>query len=393
MMPRALLLALLVVFWIEGTAFRRTSCSCSSSSSKGGVVRLGAQGTVSSFPELERALIREYASFFAPMERKFYEQDVTFVDPLTSFTGIDKYQANVDMLAGRSALGKLLFKDASIVLHKISTAGLRENQFQTRWTLQFSVKFLPWQPRPRFTGVSVYTINPGSGKVMRQDDFWDSINLQGGEYKAVGFMQGLNDFLSALDKQDGAEMAAPELPYELLRRAATYEIRRYPKILSAETIYDQRPEGYDRLGSYAGGSNVRDERVKYYSPTLMFINDSKEGKREKKMVWPLDFELPGKTLPEPSSLPEPTIPRVTIGSLPGKTFAVTRFTRAATEVNVRGFTGLLLKDIQADGLRATKAATEDGECIVGQFDALFSLNKRRNEAWAEIESSSVDVFW
>ena len=384
---RALLLALVVVIWIEGTAFRRAR------SSRGGDavwLRLGAQA----FPELERALTREYASFFAPMERKFYEQDVTFVDPLTSFTGIDKYQANVDMLAGRSGLGKLLFKDASIVLHKISRgAGLRENQLQTRWTLQFSVKFLPWQPRPRFTGVSVYTINPESGKVMRQDDFWDSINLQNGEYKAVGFLQGLNDFLSALDKQDGAEMAAPELPYELLRRAATYEIRRYPKILSAETIYDQRPEGYDRLGSYAGGSNVRDERVKFYSPTLMFINDSKEGKREKKMVWPLDFELPGKTLPDPSSLPEPTIPRVTVGSLPGKTYAVTRFTRAATEVNVRGFTGLLLKDIQADGLRATKAAAEDGECIVGQFDALFSLNKRRNEAWAEIESSSAEAFW
>jgi hypothetical protein len=39
-----------------------------------------------------------------------------------------------------------------------------------------------------------------------------------------------------------------ELPYELLRRARRYEVRRYPAVLLAETLYDKRPEGYDRLG-------------------------------------------------------------------------------------------------------------------------------------------------
>ena len=57
------------------------------------------------------------------MERQFYADNVNFVDPLTSFTGIEKYQNNVDMLAGRTTLGKFLFEDANIVLHNIKDLG------------------------------------------------------------------------------------------------------------------------------------------------------------------------------------------------------------------------------------------------------------------------------
>lgn len=354
-------------------AFKHSSMRCS-------MLRMSQAGA-SQYPELERVLQREYASFFSPMERKFYDNDVVFIDPLTSFTGIDKYQNNVDMLAGRTSLGSLLFKESSIALHKITSLG--PNQIQTRWTLQFTVKIIPWQPRPKFTGVSIYTINPASGKISKQDDYWDSVNLIKGEYKPVPFTQGLQDFFSRLSNDGGAEMAAPELPFELLRRGKDYEIRRYPKTLTAETLYDQRPEGYDRLGSYAGGSNEKEERLQFFSPTLMFISDE-QGKREKRMTWPLKFELPGQSLPDPSVLPAPTIPRVTLQTRPGKVYAVGSFQMPATEVNVRTFTSYLIRDLQADGLRATKGAL-NGDCIVGQFDALFSLNKRRNEVWVEIE--------
>ena len=334
--------------------------------------------------ELQRVLAREYASFFSPFERKYYETDVSFIDPLTSFTGADKYQNNVDMLAGRTALGAFLFKDASIALHKITSLG--PNKIQTRWTLKFTVKFLPWQPRPRFSGVSVYTLNPETGKVQRQDDFWDSINLFKGEYKTVPFSQGLQDFLSCLSNEQGAEMAAPELPFELLRRAANYEVRRYPATLTAETAYDQRPEGYDRLGSYAGGSNALEQRLPFFSPTLMFISDNKEsGKRDKRMLWPMAFESPISPLPDLSTLPEPTIPRVTLQQRPGITYAVGSFQLPATEVNCRTFFSYLLRDMQSDGIKPTARAIEGSEIIVGQFDALFSLNKRRVEVWAEVE--------
>ena len=332
------------------------------------------------YPELERCLYKEYTSFFTTLDESFYSKEVSFLDPITKFVGIDKYKNNIDLIAGRTTLGKFLFEDASIVLHNVKQTGKRE--IQTRWTLQVTFKALPWKPRAKFTGISVYTLTEG-GIVAKQDDFWDSINLNGGKYGAVGILDGLKDLAGQLKQEINAEMSAPEMPYELLRRASRYEVRRYPSTLVAETVYDQRPEGYDRLGSYAGGSNVDDARVMYFSPTLMRIKDTEEG-RIKTMSWPLKYSFPGKPLPPVSTIPEPTIPRVNILERPGLVVAVTRFELAATEPIVRGFTGQLLSDLKEDGISATLAC-QTGDVIVGQFDAIFSLNKRRNEVWVEIE--------
>ena len=54
----------------------------------------------------------------------------------------------------------------------------------------------------------------------------------------------------SMTAQGGAEQVAPEMPYELLRRADRYEVRRYPPHVAAQTRYSKRPEGYDRLGSF-----------------------------------------------------------------------------------------------------------------------------------------------
>lgn len=330
---------------------------------------------------LEKCLYREYASFFAPMEEQYYSEYVTFVDPLSSFTGIEKYKNNVNMLAGRTPLGALLFKDASINLHNIEK--LPDGRLQTRWTLRVAVKILPWQPTARFSGVSLYTLDD-TGKVIRQEDYWDSINLASGEYSTVSFFDGLRDFLGQLQDEKGAEMAAPELPYELLRRAKRYEVRRYPETTVAETSYDQRPEGYDRLGSYAGGSNEKTSKLPYFSPTLMRVSDI-DGQRSKIMSWPLAFAPPGGVSREPNSFPIPTIPRVSISKSQSTVFAVTRFEIAATEPVVRGYTKQLISDLESDGLVPSANSKLGGEYIVGQYDALFSLNKRRVEVWVKLD--------
>lgn len=336
------------------------------------------------YPELEKTLKREYASFFDPMVKEFYSPNVEFIDPLNKFAGIDKYQGNVDLLAGRTGLGGFLFKDASINLHNIEQ--LNDNQIQTRWTLQVTVKFLPWTPRPRFSGVSIYTLDR-NGIVQKQEDYWDSINLKEGKYEVVDFKTGLFDFIAQIKQESSAEMSAPELPYELLRRAERYEIRRYPATLNIQTKYDQRPEGYDRLGSYAGGSNVDAKRLTFFSPTLMRITGEKEKGRKKLMTWPMKFIMPGGDPTELDSkiLPESTITSIKFINADERVVAVTRFSVAATEPVVRGYTKQLINDVKRDGLTVDPAAEgDDGDCIVGQFDALFSLNKRRNEVWVDI---------
>jgi hypothetical protein len=60
-------------------------------------------------------------------------------------------------------------------------------------------KVLPWQPRPVFTGVSEYTLD-SEGYIIRQQDYWDSINLEKGKYSAKGKLTGLSDFAAQLKK-------------------------------------------------------------------------------------------------------------------------------------------------------------------------------------------------
>lgn len=43
-------------------------------------------------------------------------------------------------------------------------------------------KALPWRPVPRFTGISEYTVDD-QARVVKQVDYWDSINLVGGEVR------------------------------------------------------------------------------------------------------------------------------------------------------------------------------------------------------------------
>mmetsp|Transcript_6170 Transcript_6170/g.15793 ORF Transcript_6170/g.15793 Transcript_6170/m.15793 type:complete len:294 (-) Transcript_6170:281-1162(-) len=181
----------------------------------------------SSFTTAKNALVRtlreEYTSMFDPMRTEFYVPSVTFKDPMISISGISAYRNNVDMLAGRTLLGRVLFKDASIELHDVIEDDHDPYALTTRWTLQLCMQVLPWQPYARFSGVSKYTLND-CAQVVSQRDYWDSINLSAGEYVERPALEALADFCAQLTTSAGP----CQLPgYELLRRASTYCVRRY----------------------------------------------------------------------------------------------------------------------------------------------------------------------
>jgi len=160
---------------------------------------------------------------FDPMRTEFYAPDVTFKDPMIAISGVSAYQNNVDLLGGRNALGKFLFKDASIKLHTITEDPNDPLKLTTRWTLQLCMKVLPWQPYARFTGVSQYTLDENC-VVVAQQDYWDSINLSGGGYTMRSPLEAFADFAAQLSTSAGPEL----LPYTLLRRGGPrYDVRRY----------------------------------------------------------------------------------------------------------------------------------------------------------------------
>jgi len=178
-----------------------------------------------------------------------------------------------------------------------------------------------------------------------------------------------------------------------LRRGKFYDVRRYPATVCIQTNYDKRPEGYDRLASYIGGSNSENKRIDYLSPTIMQITgNNNDGSRKKVMRWPVLFAFPDSKSSSSSTsmninnvLPEPTIPRLSFVECPEMVVAVSRFEVAATEPVVKGYTLRLQQDLASDGIAVKATANDTSQVLtVAQYDALFSLNKRRNEVWLEL---------
>ncbi|GAX18963.1 hypothetical protein FisN_8Hh183 [Fistulifera solaris] len=345
-----------------------------------------SQQLQSSVDQLKKVLAREYVSFFNPMEKQYYSSDVTFQDPLTSLAGIDKYQDNVDMLSGRTLLGSILFSDASINLHSVkggdisvdSQGTTQISDIVTRWTLRFCFKALPWKPTARFSGISVYQVRTGGSEgvqIVQQNDYWDSINLQSdGTYRAVDKSVGLSDFLDQLKPSDiNAPSAGPELPFELLRRGNGYEVRRYPQYSAAKLAYERRDEGYSILGSFCKG-------LQPMAPAILTVDSQKD---QKSMMWPLTFARPGQTFEVP-----PTNNRegrgVEMVVMPSSVVAVARFSDASVEPVVRKATNLLRNACERDGLKLTRSEALQ----FCQYDAIFSMGKRRGEVWIPLDDDN-----
>lgn len=338
--------------------------------------------------ELIEGLRREYSSFFNPMEMQLYDPQVAFEDPMVSFQGVDKFKANVDMLSGSSAIGKLLFDDCGLVMHTVTEES--DRQLTTRWTLQFRFKLLPWQPLAQFTGVSKYTLD-ADARVLQQQDFWDSVNLKEGSYTVLPKIAGFGDLLAQL-KPGGPQAqtaSGRELPYQLLRRAPEYEVRRYPIFVAVSTQYERRLDGLGTLGAYTNGANEEGEEVQPYVPSLMSIpNGEWDEYREtttlvapKVMRWPMAVP----------SLNEPTPPKpdgrvgeyASLDVVPSIVVGVKSFAEPTTEPIVRGYATLLRRALQRDNLKP--GGNEEEEFRLAQFDALNSLNARRSEVWIELD--------
>ncbi|VEU33879.1 unnamed protein product [Pseudo-nitzschia multistriata] len=338
---------------------------------------------------LKKVLQREYISFFDPMQCEYYSDSVSFEDPMTSLAGVDNYKNNVDMLASRTLLGKFLFQDAGIVLHKVEGGEVDPvdrsiSNIITRWTLRVTVKAIPWKPTARFTGISVYEVSSGGSEgvvVDHQTDYWDSINIQsGGGYGKVDKSIAVNHFLDQLKPGNvNAVAAGLELPYELLRIGKDYELRRYPIYTSATIPYDRRDEGYDVLASLTKGMTP-------LAPSLMEVpnDDSK-----KSMSWPLVYALPGESSPKP--IPEEILERskeplwdgCDIENIGSKVVAVGTFSDASVAPIVRKADRALRESLKRDGIAVPSGS--DSSVRFAQYDAIFSMGKRRGEVWIELD--------
>mmetsp|Transcript_31843 Transcript_31843/g.67515 ORF Transcript_31843/g.67515 Transcript_31843/m.67515 type:complete len:445 (-) Transcript_31843:133-1467(-) len=356
--------------------------------------------------KLKRVLTQEYISFFNPMVSSWYAADVSFDDPMTSLSGVDSYRKNVDMLAGRTLMGKILFEGAGINLHSVTggeitedeSGNLKISELVTRWTLRVTAKVLPWKPTAVFSGISVYNVKPGGKEgveITGQTDYWDSINIKPNtplsppqnQYQKVPTNIAVQDFLNQL-KPEGftAAAAAPELPYLLLRRGDGYELRRYPGFIGIETPYVRRDYGFGSLGAFTKGMDP-------LAPSIMKVwNEddlNEEEPNDKTMTWPLKFTNPG----EGTDAPDPPASAVekagdgqwksiSIARTPERVIAVRTFEDAAMAPVVRNADRELREILKTDGL--TPREGSEKFVVFSQYDAVHSMGKRRSEVWIEL---------
>lgn len=88
----------------------------------------------------------------------FYRDDITLVDPMNTFTGIENYKLIFWALRFH---GKILFRDISLEIFRVWQPS--ENMILIRWNLK-GVPRVPWEAKGEFQGTSRYKLDR-NGKI------------------------------------------------------------------------------------------------------------------------------------------------------------------------------------------------------------------------------------
>lgn len=91
--------------------------------------------------------------FTKDLNYDIYRDDITFLDPLNTFSGIEKYKLIFWALRFH---GKILFRDISLEVFRIWQPS--ENVILIRWNLK-GVPRVPWEAKGQFQGTSRYKLD------------------------------------------------------------------------------------------------------------------------------------------------------------------------------------------------------------------------------------------
>jgi hypothetical protein len=107
------------------------------------------------------ALKADYETFPCAQSYNLYAANVFFQDPLTSFRGVQRYQAMIGFI-------ERWFIDVHLELHSLQQD---KNLIHSQWTLSW-IAPMPWKPRMKISGRSELRLN-AEGKIQSHIDFWD----------------------------------------------------------------------------------------------------------------------------------------------------------------------------------------------------------------------------
>ncbi|XP_027175141.1 uncharacterized protein LOC113774729 [Coffea eugenioides] len=262
------------------------------------------------------------------IDRTAYDERVDFRDPITKHDTLSGYLFNIATL-------KLLFRP-QFQLHWVKQTGPYE--ITTRWTMVMTFMLLPWRPELVFTGTSVMGINPKTNKFCSHVDYWDSI--KNNDFFSI---EGLMDVLKQLQIYKTPELETPK--YQILKRTATYEVRKYKPFMVVETDGDKLTgsSGFNAVAGYIFGKNAAEEKIPMTTPVFTQAVDAETSKVSIQIVLPSEKDL--------SSLPAPNEEAITLRQVDGGIAAVTKFSGEPIENIVREKEKALRSAVMRNGLK------------------------------------------
>ncbi|KAK6945037.1 Protein of unknown function DUF2358 [Dillenia turbinata] len=297
------------------------------------------------------------------IDRTAYDEGVNFRDPITKHDSIGGYLFNIALL-------KKLFRPL-FDLHWVKQTGPYE--ITTRWTMVMTFVLLPWKPELVFTGTSVMGVNPETKKFCSHVDYWDSIKKN--EYFSF---EGLLDVFKQLRIYKTPDLETPK--YQMLKRTADYEVRRYNSFIVVETTGNKLSgsTGFNDVAGYIFGKNSTKEKIPMTTPVFTQAFDLDMSKISIQIVLPLEKDL--------TSLPEPSQEAINLRKVEGGIAAVVKFSGKPTEEIVREKERALRAAVARDGLKPTLG------CLLARYNdpgRTWSF-VMRNEVLIWLEEFSLD---
>jgi hypothetical protein len=183
-------------------------------------------------------------------------------------------------------------------------------------------------------------------------------------------------------------LAIEEPPYTVESNTDTYEIRKYEKVLVAETLVQ---EGFEDAGNAAFriladfifGNNKSQTKIAMTAPVTQQPVSEKISmtapvtQTAQKGGYLVQFVMPKEFTTE--TLPMPIDQRITIRELAARRVAVHRYSGSWSEDNYKEELDVFRKALTKDNINVV------GEPTLSRFNSPFSLwFLRRNEIWFEI---------
>jgi hypothetical protein len=166
------------------------------------------------------------------------------------------------------------------------------------------------------------------------------------------------------------------IPYTVIRKMDTLEIRHYPEVLFAVVENDEYDSGFNLLFRYITGENISRKKIPMTAPVVTpekITMTAPVVTRENYMA----FAMPSSYTKD--TLPTPTNPLVHIEIQPEKTMAVLRFSGRTPEKTVKKNTHTLLSTLKNQNIQVK------GEPILMRYNSPFTPGfLRRNEVAVEI---------